>query len=163
PTPYQMVLFGYHHGGHEFIKTFQEMHKRFLVIDYDPEVIDLLDHKKIDYLYGDATDLELLHEAGIEKSKLVVSTINDHPTNLFLVKLIEELNPNAAIVCHANNIREATALYEAGASYVMIPHHIGSERMSAFIKRTGINKAEFDKYRRKHLAYLEAHLGGPLG
>lgn len=161
-TPYQLVLFGYHHGGHEFIRTFQELHKRFLVIDYDPEVIDLLDHQKIDYLYGDATDLELLHEAGIDKVKLVVSTINDHQTNLFLVELIEKINPNAAFICHADNIREAAALYSAGASYVMIPHHIGSERMSAFIKRAGIDKHDFEKYRQKHLAYLEAHLSGPL-
>ncbi len=161
-TPYQLVLFGYHHGGHEFIRTFQEMHKRFLVIDYDPEVIDALDHQKIDYLYGDATDLELLQEAGIDKSKLIVSTINDNPTNLFLVKLIEDLNPDAVFICHADNIKQATDLYEAGASYVMIPHHIGSERMSAFIKRAGVNKHDFEKYRRKHLAYLEAHLSGPL-
>lgn len=111
---YQLVLFGYHHGGHEFIRTFQEMHKRFLVIDYDPEVIELLEHQKIDYLYGDATDVELLHEAGIDKSKLIVSTINDHRTNLFLIELVEKMNPDAAIICHADNIREATALYEAG-------------------------------------------------
>lgn len=159
--PYQLVLFGYHHGGHEFIRTFQEMHKRFLVIDYDPEVIDVLDHQKIDYLYGDATDIDLLHEAGIDKSKLIVSTITDHQTNLFIIKMIEEINPDAAIICHADNIRQATALYETGASYVMIPHHIGSERMSAFIKKTGINKQEFRRYRQKHLAYLEAHLNAP--
>lgn len=161
PTSYQFVLFGYHHGGHEFIRTFQEMKKKFLVVDYDPEVIDILERQKVDYLYGDATDVELLHEAGIEKSKLIVSTINDHKANLFLVALIEKMNPNAAVICHADNIREATALYEAGASYVMIPHHIGSERMSAFIKKSGVDKNEFKKYRQKHLAYLEAHLTGP--
>ena len=158
---YQMVLFGYHHGGHEFIKTFQDMNKRYLVIDYDPEVIDLLDHQKIEYLYGDANDLELLQEAGIDKCKLVVSTITDHESNLFLLKRIEEINPKAAVVMHADNIKQATDLYENGASYVMIPHHIGSERMSAFIKRNGVDRKEFEKYRQKHLAYLEAHLSGP--
>lgn len=161
PRSYQLVLFGYHHGGHEFIRAFQDLNKRFLVIDYDPEVIDVLDNQKIDYLYGDATDMDLLHEAGINKSKLIVSTITDHQTNLFLIKQIEEMNPDAAIICHADNIHQATALYEAGASYVMIPHHIGSERMSAFIKRTGLDKNEFKKYRQKHLAYLEAHLNAP--
>ena len=158
---YQMVLFGYHHGGHEFIKTFQDINKRYLVIDYDPEVIDLLDHQKIEYLYGDANDLELLQEAGIDKCKLVVSTITDHESNLFLLKRIEEINPKAAVVMHADNIKQATDLYENGASYVMIPHHIGSERMSAFIKRNGVDRKEFEKYRQKHLAYLEAHLSGP--
>ncbi len=162
PTSYQLVLFGYHHGGHEFIRAFQDLHKKFLVIDYDPDVIDLLDRQKIDYLYGDATDMELLQEAGIEKSKLIVSTITDHQTNLFIIRLLEQLNPTAAVICHADNIKQATALYEAGASYVMIPHHIGSERMSAFIKRTGVNKDEFKKYRQKHLAFLEAHVDGPL-
>lgn len=162
PTrPYQMVLFGYHHGGHEFIHAFKQLHKWFLVIDYDPEVIELLEHQKVDYLYGDATDLDLLHEANIDRSKLIVSTITDHTTNMHMMKLLESINPDAAVVCHADNIKQATALYNAGASYVMIPHHIGSERMSAFILKNGINKDEFNKYRRKHLAYLEAHLGGP--
>ncbi len=49
PKAYQMVLLGYHHGGHEFIRTFDKMSKRYLVIDYDPEVIDILEHQKIDY------------------------------------------------------------------------------------------------------------------
>jgi Kef-type K+ transport system membrane component KefB len=160
PAPFQLVVFGYHHGGHEFIRTFKEMRRRFLVIDYNPDVIDVLEHQKINYLYGDATDTELLREANIDKAKLIVSTINDHHTNLFLVRTLQEINPDAAIICHADNIRQATALYDAGASYVMIPHHIGSERMSAFIKRTGIHKDEFKRYRQKHLAYLEAHLAG---
>jgi Kef-type K+ transport system membrane component KefB len=160
-SPYQLVLFGYHHGGHEFIKAFQQLNKKYLVIDYDPEVIDLLDHQKVDYLYGDATDMELLKEAGIDKSKLIVSTISDHQTNLFILNLLEKINPDAAIVCHADNIKQAAELYEAGASYVMIPHHIGSERLSAFIVRNGVDKEEFRRYRQKHLAFLESHLEEP--
>lgn len=160
-TPYQLVLLGYHHGGHEFIKAFRQLNKKFLVIDYDPEVIDLLDHQKTDYLYGDATDIELLKEAGIDKSKLIVSTINEHKTNLFIINLLEKINPDAAIVCHANNIKEAADLYEAGASYVMIPHHIGSERLSAFIVRNGVDKDQFRRYRQKHLSFLESHLDEP--
>lgn len=155
---YQHVLLGYHHGGHEFIKTFQQMGKKFLVIDYDPEVIDILENQKIDFLYGDATDAELLQEAGIEKSKMVVSTINDHATNLIVVDIIEKINPKALIICHANNIEEATALYDKGVSYVMIPHHVGTERMSALIKRTNGDKEEFRKHREKHIATLNTHL-----
>lgn len=160
PRSYQMILFGYHHGGHEFIRAFKQLHKRYLVVDYDPEVIDVLEHQKVDYLYGDATDVELLREAGVEKTKLIVSTINEHATNLFLVNLVEKMNPHAAFICHADNIKEANALYDAGATYVMIPHHIGSERMSSFILKNGIDKQEFRKYRQKHIAFLESHMNG---
>lgn len=155
---YDLVLFGYLRGGHEFVKLFQSLHKRNVVIDYDPEVIDTLERQKINYVYGDATDIELLEEIGLEYSKLVVSTMTDYETNAFLVKLIEGINPRAVVICHAENAMQAKELYNMGASYVMVPHYIGSEKISAFIRRSGLNKAEFKKYREKHLAYLQIHL-----
>lgn len=153
-TGYPIMLFGYQHGGHEFVRIFKQMKHRFLVVDYDPEIIEILEHQKVDYLYGDATDTELLNEAEIEKSRLVVSTITDHSTNVFLVNTISSANPQTVIICHGDNIHQATELYDLGASYVMIPHYIGSEKISAFIKRAGLSKTEFKKFRQKHLAQL---------
>lgn len=154
---YQLVLFGYHHGGHEFIKTFNDIGKRYLVIDYDPNVIDTLEHQDIPYLYGDATDSELLEEIGIENSKLVISTFSDFEVTTALVKNVSRISPSAVIICHADNKDEAIRLYELGATYVMIPHFIGSEKISAFIKKSGLKKSEFDSFREKHLSYLESH------
>lgn len=154
---YDLVLFGYQKGGHEFVNVFKALKKRYIVIDYDPEIIDTLEHKKIDYLYGDAMDIELLEEAGLDKAKLIVSTITDHETNKFLVHLLEDINPHAVVILHGESVREAAELYEAGASYVIIPHYIGSEKIGSFIKKSGLKKSEFKKYREKHLAYLESH------
>ena len=39
----------------------------------------------------------------------------------------------------------------------MLPHYIGSEKIGAFIKKSGLKKSEFKKYREKHLAYLQSH------
>jgi hypothetical protein len=85
--------------------------------------------------------------------------MTDHETNKFLLKLIEKSNPGAVVICHAENAAEASELYEMGASYVMVPHYIGSEKISAFIRRSGLKKSEFKKYREKHLVYLQHHLG----
>lgn len=156
-SSYPIILLGYHHGGHEFVHIFQQMKHRFLVVDYDPEIIDLMQHQKIDYLYGDVTDSELLDEAQIEKAKLIVSTISDHSTNIFLINLLEKVNPGAVFICHADNVHQATELYDLGASYVMIPHYIGSEKIGAYIKRVGLKKSEFKKFRDKHLVHLETH------
>jgi Kef-type K+ transport system membrane component KefB len=155
---YDLVLFGYLRGGPEFVKLFQSLHKRSVVVDYDPSVIDTLEQQKVNYIYGDATDIELLEEIGLEYSKLVVSTMTDYETNAFLVKLLENINPRAVVICHGENATEAQKLYELGASYVMVPHYIGSEKISAFIRRSGLNKSEFKKYREKHLDYLKTHL-----
>jgi Kef-type K+ transport system membrane component KefB len=154
---YELVLFGYQKGGHEFVNVFKNLKKRFVVIDYNPEVIDLLEHRKVQFLYGDATDIELLEEAGIDRSKLIISTITDHEVNLFLIRLLEKINPKAVVILHADNVEEAAQLYELGASYVVIPHYIGSEKISSFIKKSGLKKSEFRRYREKHLAYLQSH------
>jgi Trk K+ transport system NAD-binding subunit len=128
-----------------------------VVIDYDPEMIETLEHLKVDFLYGDAMDIELLEEAGLDKTRLVVSTISDHATNLFLLNLLEKFNPDCLIILHAETVEEAFELYGKGATYVILPHHIGSEKISAFIRRNGFSKSGFREYREKHLAYLEQH------
>lgn len=156
PAPYQLVLIGYHRGGHEFIKSFQQLHRRFIVIDYDPAITELLQHQHIPCLYGDATDAELLDEIGIQSSKLVISTINDFETNEQLVRHLNLLNPEASIVCNANSYEEALQLYELGCSYVIIPHHASSEHLGALIARNGIDRRHFDRYRSKHLRQMQA-------
>lgn len=159
---YKLVLLGYDQGGYEIIKTFKDLGKKFLVIDYDPEVIEVLEKRKVDYLYGDAADLELLKEAQLDKSELVVSSIIGHDVNKFVVSAMEKLNPNAVVIAHANTVEEATELYDLGASYVMMPHYIGNEKVSAFIKRSGLKKSEFQKYKDKHRSYLTAHLADEI-
>ncbi len=153
----EVLLFGYKKGGLEFIKVFKKLGKRFSVIDYDPEVIESLEKNNVHYLYGDMTDLELLDEAGISNVKLVVSVVTDFETNKFLIRTLDIMNPNCTLICHADGIAEAAELYEMGAGYVMLPHYIGSEKIGAFIKKNGFKKAEFRKFRDKHLAYLQTH------
>ncbi|MDO8592048.1 MAG: NAD-binding protein, partial [bacterium] len=155
----ELVLFGYQRGGHEFINLFKKLGKKYVVIDYDPEVIDIIERRKINYLYGDATDAELLEEAGVEHAKLVVSTIPDFEINEYLLGWLGDKNPRAVAIMHADDPLEAAKLYEAGASYVILPHYIGSEQVSAFIGNSGLSKEAFKKQRKKHLDYLEKHYG----
>jgi voltage-gated potassium channel Kch len=149
-----LILFGYKKGGHEFVKTFKQMRKRYIVVDYNPNVIESLEHQRIPYLYGDATDIELLREIGIRQAHLIVSTITDFSTNEQLLHYIHRVNPHVITVFHADNYEQATSLYRHGATYVMLPHYISSERISAFIKKHGLSKTAFVHYRQKHLMNL---------
>lgn len=151
---YPLVLFGYHKGGHEFLKTFREMHKRYIVIDYDPAVIDILTHQRVNCLYGDATDTELLEEIGLTRTKLVVSTIGDFEVNQQLVRHINLVNPEASIICNASSYEEALQLYELGSTYVMVPHYMSSERLSNFIKDSKMSRQKFLDFREEHLEHL---------
>lgn len=154
---YPLILFGYKRGGLEFIHLFKKMKKDFVVVDYDPEVIDIMEQQKINCIYGDATDIELLQEVGIEKAKLIVSAMTDHDTNIFLLKLINKINPKSIIIVHAESIKKATELYDLGASYVVMPHYIGNDNIASFIQNSDLKKSEFTKYQEKHLSYIQKH------
>lgn len=154
---YELVLFGYQRGGHEFLPVFRKVSKKFVVVDYDPSVIDFLEQKRIEYMYGDATDADLLEELNLRHSKLIVSTITDLGTNKSLATWLEINNPQAVFIATADDAEEAAQLYEKGVSYVMLPHYIGSEKIGAFIKRSELKKTAFKQYREKHLQYLQSH------
>lgn len=154
---YPFILFGYHKGGHQFINTFKGMNKRFIVVDYDPAVAEIMERHDIPYIYGDATDPELMEEVGVENAKVIISTFTDFNATEQLVTYAHNSNKNAVIICHATNQEEAIQLYNLGATYVMIPHYIGSEKVSSFLKKNGGNKADFAQFKEKHLDYLENH------
>ncbi len=154
---FPIVLFGYRRNSGEFLKTFRKMDKRFVVVDYDPDMVEAMEKNNEEYQYGDATDSEFLEELQLEKSKLIVSTISDFKTNEFLGSWLKTHNPSAVFVCTSDNATNASKLYSEGASYVMMPHFVGNERLSAFIRKNGFSKTEFKHYREKHLAYLQAH------
>lgn len=158
-TKHELVLFGYQRGGHEFISLFKQLKKNYVVIDYDPEVIDTLERRKINYLFGDATDAELLEEAGLETTQLVVSTIPEFEINKLLLGFLKHKNPHAVAVLHSDDPDEAVKLYAAGADYVILPHYIGSEKVSTFIGKSGLSKKAFQKERARHLKYLDRHYG----
>lgn len=150
-TAYPIILFGYHKGGYEYIKVFRDMKEKYVVVDYDPEVIDTLEEEGIRHAYGDATDEELLDELNAHGAKLVVSTMTDLTTNLTLLHHLRANGGTANFICHANNLEETELLYREGASYVTLPHYVSSERVSGFLKRHGIGKDSLKSYREKHL------------
>lgn len=148
---YPLILFGYQNGGSQFVKTFRSLKKKFVVVDYDPEVIDELQRRNIDHLYGDATDPELLAEIYMDGAELIVNTISESSISEPLVKYIRKKNKDTIIVCYAANYDEAAELYRLGATYVMLPHFIGSERLNAFITSHGVSRKSFEHYREKHM------------
>lgn len=148
---YELILFGYRNGGHRFLKTFHEMKMPYIVADYDPDVIEELQHKHIPHMYGDVADPELLSEINLEKTKLVINTIDDHTVNTTIARYVRRHNKNTILVCYASDHDEAAELYKLGVSYVLLPSFLGSDHLNTFINENGLHKQAFNKWRKEHL------------
>ena len=151
---YPLMLLGYSEGGNGYVKTFRQMKKRYIVIDYDPDIIESLERQHVNHLYGDVTDVGLLEEIGIHRSELIISTISGAATNHMLATHITKANKDAIFICHAGTFEEAESLYKAGAAYVLMPQYIGDEHINQFLKRNGSSKKAFAAYRSKHRTTL---------
>ncbi|MBW3538376.1 cation:proton antiporter [Candidatus Parcubacteria bacterium] len=154
-TSHDIVLFGYRRAGFQFVESFRQLGQKFVVVDFNPEVIDELAKQKIPAVYGDANDSELLDSLELDNAKLVISTIPDFAANSLIVQHVQNANPNAIVVVTSDEIDEADELYRYGATYVLMPHYLGSSKTSALIAKHGFDLSIFIKERNKHISYLQ--------
>lgn len=153
-TNFKIVLFGYNRIGFSLLKSFKKLNKKFMVVDYNPEVIELLASHNIPCKYGDASDPELLQEIGFEETELVISTIPQVDVNILLAEKIRSANKKTVVVMTSHSIDDSFTLYEAGVDYVIMPHFLGGEHASALIERFGVDINKFLKEKLKHIEEL---------
>lgn len=152
---HEMLLFGYDRVGEDFVKAFNKLEKNYLVVDYNPDSITRLNSEEIPYKYGDAEDVEFLQELNFKQIRLFVSTIPDARTNTLLITKSQEENPRIISIVISHDAKEARELYEAGATYVIMPHHLGADHASKMLVTHGTDKKGYLKEKDKHLAKLE--------
>lgn len=140
---YDILLFGYNRIGHDILETLKKMKRKYLVIDYNPDTIQALNKQKIPCKYGDANDLELLGDLNWSSVKMVVSTVPDLNTNLMLVKKANSMNEHIITIAVSHQVDESLSLYEAGATYVIMPHFLGGRHASMMIEKKGLNLNSF--------------------
>ncbi len=151
---YDMILFGYNRVGYDFVNSFKKLGKRFLIVDYNPEVISNLLKEKIDCEYGDVDDVEFLDQLNLKNMKMGVSTIPNFETNLLLIKTIRKTNKKAIVMCVSHHVDEVHKLYSAGASYVIMPHFLGGRYASMLIDKHKFSIEKFSDEKKKHIDNL---------
>ena len=103
-----------------------------------PEVVKIALHG-IKVVYGDISNPETLHHAGIGEAKIVISTISDEilvgTDNLRLVGWIKKMAPEARIIATAESPSRALDLFNAGADYVYLPNQLAAQHLLYVVER----------------------------
>ncbi|HJV59304.1 MAG TPA: glutathione-regulated potassium-efflux system protein KefC [Albitalea sp.] len=88
------------------------------VLDHDAEQIEAMRRFGWPVFYGDATRLDLLRTAGVEKARVFVIAIDDVDQSVALARMLREHFPQLAIVARARNVRHLYALRDAGVTLI---------------------------------------------
>lgn len=89
-------------------------------------------------LAGDATQEDVLREAGIERARALAAVLPDDPDNLYLTITAKAVNPALRVVAKAMTAEGAKRLENVGADTVIPLYTIGGERMSVALARPGV-------------------------
>jgi len=152
---YDYVIFGYNRLGYNLVNSLKKSKKNILVIDYNPEKIKQLEKNKIDFIYGDVSNLELLCELDLSKTKTIISTISDLDADLLLIKKVKEHNYKIKLIFVADDVDMALKLYNFGADYVIMPRYLSSYYITNLINIDEHSKDRLAKERINHITDLK--------
>jgi voltage-gated potassium channel len=84
-------------------------------------------------LVGDATSEKALIEAGVERARTLASVLPNDAANVFITLSARALNPGLDIIARGEMPSTESKLLQAGANKVVLPTHIGAERIAELI------------------------------
>lgn len=146
-----LILIGCDRSGSTILPLLSRLEAPLMVVDFNPAVIDKLVKSKINVLYGDIGDDEILEKLDLVEAKMVISTVTDWHDNLHLLtKLRAKQENRPVVILTARNIEEATEFYKQGADYVIVPEVAGGEHLASLITHHGLGKESFSKLGRNH-------------
>jgi Trk K+ transport system NAD-binding subunit len=90
--------------------------------------------KRENAVTGDAADIEILREAGIDRAPSVIVTTNDDNMNIYLTIYCRSLRPDLQIITRATLDRNVSQLHQAGADLVMSYATLGASAVINYLK-----------------------------
>ena len=132
------IICGYGRMGKKICQELEENKAKFVVIEKNPTEIENLRIKDYLFVEGDATDDDILTQAGIKKAKGMVAVLHTEAENVFTTLSSRALHPKIFIVARAVEEETESKLLKAGANRVVKPYEIGGHRMTQVLLRPGV-------------------------
>ena len=130
---YELILFGGHRTGYNIIKSLKLSKRKFLTVDFNPDVISNLKKQGIEAIYGDVSDQDFIEELLKIKPKIVISTIHNLEDNLEIIKTFRKFNKNGLVFVTTRDLMELKTLYEKGADFVILPELLTGQKIADYI------------------------------
>lgn len=149
-----IVLVGAERTGMQILKTLKKKNN-YVVIEYNPEIVEKLIREKTSVVFGDAADQEVGKAINLQRAKLIISTTPNKEDNLAILDSLVHISPKPKVIMNAITKEDALTLYKNGATYVIVPEVLAGEHIRHILRNYGTSlrlaKAGKSHYRRLQL------------
>jgi voltage-gated potassium channel len=105
----------------------------FVIVELDQAIVEHARHLGYLCLQGDATDAGVLREAGVMRARTLATVLPNDAANVFITLRARSLRPDLEIIARGEAPATEAMLLQAGANKVVLPTHIGAERIAELI------------------------------
>lgn len=129
-----VVVIGAHRVGGPIVQYLKSSDIPFLVMDFNPHVVESLGKKGVNVIYGDIGDPDVLDYLRLETAKLIISTATDENDNELLLLECRRRHVRALVVVRAMDDNHAEVLKSLGAEYVILPEKVSGDFLASQLK-----------------------------
>ncbi len=128
-----IIIIGYGRNGKQSAVKLLAYDKPFIIIENDEAVIERYQNDQLLFLKGNATEDEILVQAGIKNASCLICTLPEDADNLFIVLSARQINKNLKIISRASQDASYKKIRLAGADNVIMPDRIGGDHMASLV------------------------------
>lgn len=127
------IICGFGRIGRNIAEQLQAGGASFVIVDQSPErIAEAVDHGWLTVL-GEATDEAILKTAGISRARVLATVLPNDAANVFITLSARNMNPKIQIIARGEVPSTQQKLLQAGANRVVLPAHIGADRIAHLI------------------------------
>ncbi len=130
------IVCGLGDTGRFAVEELQKTGTPYVVVEHSDENIKKMQefdpvYKEVLYITGDATDENMLDQAGVERARGLIASLASDKDNLVITVVARQKNPHLRIIARCTEQRFADRLIKAGANSTVSPNRIGGMRMAS--------------------------------
>ena len=134
-----VIVCGYGRNGRQACEQLRSGNEIYVAIESNPDIIESMRADgNILFIEGDATQDEILAEAGLERAKALITALPSDASNVFVVLTARDKNPSLKIISRASDDASEHKLKRAGANNVIMPDKIGGTHMAALVTKPDV-------------------------
>lgn len=139
PLRDHIVIVGAESLGKRFFDCIDQIERQIVVVDFNPDVVEMLERKLVPVMFGDIADTDIQEKINLKEAALLFSTISDTEDNLILLHTLAEEKKNLRTIFVSNTADSSSMLYAAGADAVIHPKTILGDILGEALRRNDLS------------------------
>lgn len=127
------IICGFGRMGEVIADELSAKKQPFVVIEQRNLNVEILEEKGYLHILGDATNEDILIQAGLKNAQGVAIVLGSDPDNLFVTMTVKTLNPDIFILTRCSTIGSNRKFKRAGADKVVNPYVAGGHRIAELL------------------------------